>query len=304
MKRFIQRLLIITLITLIADRALSYAVRYFYRTTTTTDEYKINSVLLRMNDPVIFMGSSRCHHHYIPAIISDTLHTGVYNAGLWGMRNIYFQYSFLCNILERYAPKAIFLEIHPTDYLQTPFSNNETVGTLAPFINYSPGCDEMLKKAGLYYKYQLSYLYRYNSLFANILAGNLSQRSFAADKGYKALTGQVDTQHGVIKPEKFPYPIDREKVYYLQAFIDQCKKKKIKLIFLFSPMYAVEKTTVFNIPDSIARKNGIPFINHYNLPDITGHPEYYFDFGHLNDKGAKKYSSLIAHELKKYLTTK
>lgn len=301
MKRFIKRLLIIVVITLVADRALSYAVKFFYNTTTTTDEFKINNVTLRMNDPVVFMGSSRSHHHYIPAIISDTLKTGVYNAGLWGMHNVYFQYGLLCNILERYTPKTICLEIHPIDYLQTPFSDVETVGNLTPFINYSEGCDDVLKKAGLYYKCELSALYRYNSQFANIVAGNITQRSLASDKGYKALTGQLDTTYGGAKPEKFPFPADQKKIAYLQAFIDKCKEKKINLIFLCSPMYAVEKTKLFSIPDSIARKNGIPFINHYYQESITGHLEYYYDFGHLNDKGAKKYSSLIAHELKKYI---
>lgn len=304
MKKFLTRLLIIICITLVADRALSYVVKFFYNTTTTTDEYKMNTVIYRMNDPVVFMGSSRCHHHYIPSIISDTLQTGVYNAGLWGMHNIYFQYGLLSNILKRYTPKVICLELHPIDYLQTPFSNVETVGSLLPFINFSSGCDDVLKKAGVYYKGELSHLYRYNSQFANILAGNLTERSFAADKGYKSLGGQLDTAYGKITPEEFPYPVDEQKVKYLQAFIDKCKENKINLIFLYSPMYAVEKTNLFDVPNRIAKKNGITFINHYDLKGITGHLECYHDFGHLNDTGAKRYSAIIASELKTYIKSK
>lgn len=304
MNRFIKRLLLIILITFTADRALSYVASFFYSRATTTDEYKMNAVTLNMTDPVVLMGSSRCHHHYIPAVLSDSLHTGVYNAGLWGMRNIYFQYGLLCNILERYTPHTICLEIHPIDYLQTPFSTIETVAKLSPYVNYSKGCDEVLKKAGLYYKFQLSHLYRYNSEFASILTGNLTERSFAADKGYKRLTGQLDTTYGEIKPEKFPYTVDTAKVHYLQAFINQCKARKITLIFLFSPMYAVEKSTVINIPYQIARKNNIPFLNHYYLKGISGHAAYYFDPGHLNEAGAVKYSSIISHELKGYIRKK
>lgn len=301
MKRFLKRLLIITIITLIADRAVSYAVSYFYNTTTTTDEFKMNAVILKMDDPVVFMGSSRCHHHYVPSIISDSLKSGVYNAGLWGMHNIYFQYGFLSDILERYTPQTICLEIHPIDYLKTPFSDIETVGSLTPFINYSEGNDQMLKKAKLYYKCEVSDLYRYNSQFANILAGNVTRRSFAADKGFKKLTGKLDTTFE-IKPERFPFEVDETKVKLLQAFIDKCKEKKINLIFLFSPMYAVEKTNLFDVPNQLAKKNNIHFINNYYLEGITGHPEYFFDFGHLNEEGAKKYSCLISHELKKYIT--
>lgn len=300
MKNFLTRVLIIIIITLVADRAFSVVVKALFKTTTTTDEYKLNSVTYKMNDPIVFMGSSRCHHHYVPAVIQDTLKTGVYNAGLWGMRNIYFQYGFLCNILARYTPKTICLEVHPIDYLATPFSQTATVGSLTPYINVSPGCDEMLKVAGLYYKSELSELYRYNSQFANLVAGNISARSFAADKGFKPLYGKLDTTFK-ITPERFPFPIDTAKVRYLQAFIDKCKEKHIQLIFLFSPFYAVEKNHILDIPDSLAKKNNIPFINHYNLPGFTGNVNYYYDFGHLNETGAKKYSALIASELKKYI---
>ncbi len=303
MKKFILRVIIIITITLIADRVLGYVSSVFYKTTTTTDEYKVNEVTYHMKDPVVFMGSSRCHHHYIPSIISDTLKMGVYNAGLWGMRNIYFQYGLLNNILKRYTPKTIFLELHPVDFLQTPFSDVEMVSALMPFINYSDGCDEVLKKGKLYYKCKASNLYRYNSGFANIVIGNITNRSPAGLKGLKPLSGELADVK--LKPEEFPFSVDKDKIQYLQAFINTCKKSDIKLVFLYSPMYAVDKnTTLFHIPDSLAKQNNIPFINHYNLPGITDHHEYFYDFGHLNEDGAKKYSSLIASELKQFVNQK
>jgi hypothetical protein len=301
MIKFVKRLLIIISITLIFDRIISYGASFLYKTTTTTDAYKLNVVVSKMNDPVVFMGSSRSHHHYIPSIISDSLQVDVYNAGLWGMRNIYFHYALLCNILERYTPQTICLELHPIDYLQLSFSTLENVGKLTPFINYSLGSDDLLKKSGVYYKAQLSHLYRYNSEFANLLLGNMSTRSMTADKGYKKLEGQLNLENGEILPERFPLKIDKEKVFYLQAFIDKCKEKNINLILLYSPMYIVETTNLFDIPDSIARVNDLPFINNYNLEGITGHPEYYYDYGHLNDVGAKKYSSIISNQLKQHL---
>ncbi|WP_316746447.1 hypothetical protein [Pedobacter gandavensis] len=301
MRKFLQRLLIILLITFVADRALSFVVHIFYKTTSTTNEHKVNTVIYKMNEPVVIMGSSRAHHHYIPSIISDTLKKGVYNAGLWGMRNIYFQYGLLSNILERYTPETICLEIHPTDYLETPFSTIEAVGPLTPFIGYSPGCDSVLKKAGYYYKGEVSHLYRYNGEFANLLVGNISERTAEADKGVKVLYGELDTVLVPVKPEKFDFPVSKDKLKYLQAFIDKCKEKKIQLILIYSPMYAVEKTNLFQIPDSIAKKNHIPFINTYQQAGITGNARNFFDPGHLNETGAKKYSSLIATELKKYI---
>lgn len=303
MKNFAKKLCIIAVLTLIADGLLFFILGFFYRSTTTTDEYKLNTVTSTVNDEVLFMGSSRCHHHYVPSIISDTLETDVYNAGLWGMRNIYFQYGLLSNILERYIPKVICLEIHPIDYLQTPFSDTEKVEPLGPYINLSEGCDEVLKYAGLYYKYQLSRLYRYNSKLPNILVGNLSQRSFPGDKGFKQLDGQLDTTLAIV-PEKFPFAADERKEHYLQLFIDKCKERGVELILLYSPMFATETDTqLLDIPARIAKKNGIRFINHYDLKGITGEPAYFHDYGHLNEDGAKRYSAVIASELKPYLKT-
>jgi len=300
MKKFIVRLLIIIAITFVADRGFGYVAKILYSRTTTTDEYKVNSVIYRMDDPVVFMGSSRAHHHYIPSIIGDTLQTGVYNAGLWGTRNTFFQYALLCNILQRYTPKTICWEIHPIDYLQTPFSSYETVDELAPFVNYSPECDALLKKSGQYYRCEVSHLYRYNSRFVNLLVG-LTSHASSSNKGYKAMSGIFDTAHATVIKDKFPYPVSEEKVHYMQLFIDKCKEKHIQLILLYSPKFAVEDPSLFNIPDSLARKNGIPFINHYNMEGITGHPEYFYDWGHLNSNGAEKYSPIIASELKQYI---
>lgn len=304
MKKFIKTLFLIIVLTLVADRGIGYIFQHFYQSTTTTDEHKLSTVLYRTKAPILFMGSSRCHHHYIPTIISDTLQQEVYNAGLWGMRNIYFQYGLLSNLLERYKPQTILLEIHPIDYLQTPFSDVERVGNLAPFINYSSGCDEVLNEAGLYYKCQLSVLYRYNSELVNVLLGNLSDRSLKK-QGYKPLEGRLDTLHQQITPEIFDFAPDNRKMYYLQSFIDRCRAENINLIFLYSPMYATQKqTNLFDIPDSIARINNLPFINNYYMEGITGYPEYYADYGHLNDEGAHKYSSAIASMLKKCIISK
>jgi len=254
-----------------------------------------------MNDSIVFMGSSRCHHHYIPTIIADTLQTSVYNAGLWGMRNIYFQYGLLSNFLNRYTPQTICLEIHPIDYLQLKISDIEKVGSLAPFIGHSQECDQLLKEDDIYYKCKLFHLYRYNSNFPEIIIGNLSQRTSPMDKGYKKLTNTLDISQGEPMIEDFPIIPDEKKIAYLKLFIEKCKEKGINIIFLYSPMYRVGENNLFDIPSSIAKEYQIPFINNYEMQGITGVAMYYSDYGHLNDTGAKVYSSMIASELKKYI---
>ncbi|RZL69061.1 MAG: hypothetical protein EOO93_02610 [Pedobacter sp.] len=301
MKKFLLRLVIVISIVLIIDRALALIVDKFYKTATTTDEYKLNFVTYKMNAQVVFMGSSRCHHHYVPKILEDSLKKSVYNAGLWGMRNIYFQYGLLNNILERYTPQTIFLEIHPIDFLKTPYSDLTSVSNLSPFINQSTGVNDVLKEGKYFYKDELSHIYRYNSLLPNLILGNIFNRSNENDKGLKPLYGELNISNGILTPERFNFPVDLNRVRYLQAFIDKCKDKKITLVFLFSPMYAVDNINYLQTLEALAKKNKIDFLNYYKLEGITGKKEYFYDFGHLNIAGAQRYSAMIAPKLKKYI---
>ena len=160
MKRFLCWLLMMLVILFGIDRSSSFIMGILYRNSKATNEYKINYVVNKMNQPVIFMGSSRCHHTYIPSIISDTLVLPVYNAGLWGEQNIYFQYGLLCDILSRYTPKVICYEIHPIDFMATPYSGIERISSLSPFIGRSKGCDSLFKLNHIYVEYKISHLYR------------------------------------------------------------------------------------------------------------------------------------------------
>ncbi len=54
MKKFIVRLFIIIAITFVADRGLSLAAKALYNKTTTTDEFKLTSVVYRMDDPLVY----------------------------------------------------------------------------------------------------------------------------------------------------------------------------------------------------------------------------------------------------------
>jgi hypothetical protein len=303
MKRFFNWALLLLLITFSLDRIGSFVMKELYAHSNSTDEYKINYVTNKMNQPIVFMGSSRCHHSYVPSIISDTLGVPVYNAGLWGERNIYFQYGLLCNILERYIPKVICLEIHPIDFMQTPYSGIEHIAPLAPFIGKSTGCDSLFKVEKKYTEYKILHLLRYNSNFVSLVGGCLFVKNSQKDNGYKPLLGITDY---IVKPDEFKFSIDQQRVKILLKFINECKKKKIKLILLCSPMYAVSNSCIqaYNIPLKIARVNELQFLNHLTDNEFVGKRNLFYDRGHFNDKGAKLFSSKIAHELKSIVIRK
>ena len=51
----------------------------------------------------------------------------------------------------------------------------------------------------------------------------------------------------------------------------------------------------------LAAKYNIPFIDHYKDTTFTGHPELFYDLGHLNRQGAMIYSKIVCEELKKQI---
>lgn len=295
MKKLLSHIVIVACLFFVMDRALGLGLRFLYSQSNATDEYKISYSNESTYDSLLFWGSSRCLHHYVPAVFEKELGMTCYNTADWGIKNIYFHYGQLSNILSRYTPKTIVFEIHPCDFQDTPFSGRERAGSLAPYCGMSEGCDEMLKQSGNYWFYRLSWVYRYTGSFPNLITGRWG--SMDRDlKGWKPLDGVLDTTD--VKPEEYPFPVDQERIGLLERFIEDCQKKGISLSLIVSPMYICSRQDVFKVPRELAQKHHVPFIDHYRDSTFVGHAELFYDFGHLNRKGAILYSEMVSKELK------
>ena len=295
MKKLLISIVITAALFFVFDRCVGFGLKELYKRANTTDEYKVSYSCEMTTAPVLFMGSSRCLHHYIPAIFEDSLGLQCYNAGNWGIKNIYYHYGLLSNILTRYIPKAIILEIHPSEWLALPFSGSERAGSLAPYCGMSEGCDEMLKLSGKYWQYRLSTVYRYTGSLPSLLTGKFGSMDRSL-KGWKPLYGEIDTVG--VKAEEYPFDRDHQRIELLEKFMDLCKAKDIQLIIAVSPMYACSQQDVFEFPRLLAKKHNIPFIEHYRDTAFVGKQQLFYDFGHLNKTGAEKYSRLLSKELK------
>ena len=72
---------------------------------------------------VVLIGASRCHHHYVPSILSGSLGLSVYNAGVGGSDNIFSHCLVLRHVLSRHVPRVVCLELMTADFAPeaTPF---------------------------------------------------------------------------------------------------------------------------------------------------------------------------------------
>lgn len=294
MRKIIVHVVAVACLFLVFDRMAGWGLKALYRQSNATDEYKVSYANESACDPILFFGSSRCLHHYVPSVFEKELGQGCFNAADWGIKNIYYHYGLLGNMLTRYTPKTIVFEVHPCDWLQTPFSGTERAKSLAPYVGMSDACDEMLRLSGDYWPYRLSVVYRFTGSLPNLLTGKLGTMDRSL-KGWKPMDGVMDTTG--VKAEEYPFSIDTARVALLERFVADCQSHNIRLVMAASPMYVCADADVFGYPRSLAARHSIPFFDHYRDSAFVGHQELFYDFGHLNRQGAMLYSQIVAREL-------
>lgn len=258
-------------------------------------KYLVNDVC----EDVVFLGTSRCNSHYVPSIISDTLGVSVYNGGIDASDNIYAHYFILNHILTIHKPKAICLEVMTSDFAvqKDPFA---TVSFFAPYFGRNENADSVFRLAGKYWQYSISHLYRYNAKAASNIAGLAIDRNEGGDNGYIPNPKPAHHPRSLLHKHT-PTMVDSLKLEYVQRFINLCHKNNVQLLFMVSPMYAKIDSDCYDVIKSKAKQNNVPFIDYHSAGLFLDHPEYFRDKSHLWDMGARIYSTIFAHDLKKIL---
>jgi hypothetical protein len=299
MKKLLCSLLFILSGLFVADRFGGMMMNWVGEHTNDVLGPKLRYLHDDIHEDLVLIGASRCHHHYLPSILSDSLGMSVYNVGVGGSDNIFSHYIVLCHILQRYTPKVICLEVMPTDYCRQkdPFN---VLSFYAPLFGYCEMADSVYRLAGKHWRYQMSHLFRYNAKASSNIIGLVLNRQTDSDNGYIPLP----------KPNQFPkdpateetmYDIDSLKIEYMDRFIGLCQDHHIKLVFTVSPKYTFVAPEHYKVLRDIAQKNGIPFLDYHTKGLYLDHPDYFKDGTHLWDEGARLYSSVFASDLKRVL---
>lgn len=296
MKKLILALLMITIGLLFVDRTGGLIMNWISSHSKDVLSPKLHYIRNEVSEEIILLGASRCHHHYLPSIIEDSIGTTVYNAGIGGSNNIYSHYIVLNHILKRHTPRLVCLEVMPTDYnLQdNPFS---VVSFFAPLFGTNEQADSIYKIAGSYWKYKLSHLYRYNAKAASNIWGLILDRQKEAFMGYMPLPEPKQYPCALISEEK-PKDVDSQKIEFINRFISLCKKKGVALVFVVSPKFTKVDKEYYDVFRSLAEENGIPFLDYHTIGLYQDHPEYFKDQVHLWNNGAKLFTTHFSKDLK------
>lgn len=256
-------------------------------------------------EELVVLGASRACNQYVTRILEDSLGVSAYNYGV-GAQNVYTNYAVLSLLIEKGAkkPKYVIWDIYYTDILNTPGWNTEKTGILFSAYNYDEAVREIVDlQEGIKSKLiRYVNLYKFNSKIPYFIIDYKSKKNEDISGGYSPLYFEHNKPIEIRNTGRSKY--DMQKLSYIDKFIHLCKENDILLYVFISP--AFYKLENGEAPEDWAKviekkclDNAIPVYNHEQDSLFLIHPEWFYNSEHLNDTGAKIYTTIVAKKLMK-----
>lgn len=253
-----------------------------------------------MTADVLLMGSSKCAHGYMSECFKDTLGLETYNCGQRG-NGIIYTYGRLKTIYARYTPKIVVVDliqdfdIQTNDNTRYLYYLKDDYGKYDALNELFADCDRTLP-----YKMVLS-SYRYNSMICDLLLNTAlrNRGRFQAD-GFMPIDGEVGKLKIEIPKANRVINSDPVKIKYLNKLVEE-RPEGCQLLFVLSPSYELPNPDFVKVVSEIANKYSIFLLNYSEDSRFLGKGDLYADGAHLNVKGAKLFSSTVAHDIKNLL---
>lgn len=297
MKRFIIKLVTFAILLAAVDTTSGFVFDYMVKNAKGGVFKQHNYINNELTSDIIFLGSSRCMHHYVTQMIEDSLGLSCYNCGMDGM-GIPFMYARYKMIAERCKPKYVFYDVCDSyDLIIDPSApNTRNLKWLKPFYNQADN-SQVFSDLDSNSKYKMqSKLYRWNSNFFRLLQESLKS-NYAFDKGYVPLYGELSEDYRVSNNQG-SVEVDSFKINYWRKFIETLKMDNVQLVLLCSPTWGNRSDKTYNAIFEIAKEYDITVLNHSTDPRFVFNREYFVESWHLNDKGAHAYTSCVISEIK------
>lgn len=302
MKKFVVKLIIFGFCIYVVDLIFGFTFSFLQDRAPFGNWQRFRYINNEMKDEIVIMGSSRAAHHYVPQVFEDSLKMSCYNCGVDGNGILMFWANYQM-FTERYTPKLIIYDLSGFDIMRDDHSTY--MGWLRAY--YDKECvQNVFDDLDPIEKYKMfSNLYRWNFKFIQLFTDNIAA-FVASEKGYKPLSGVMNYTPGkdnnAITDNADCFVHDDLKLAYLEKMILSCKEKGIKLIFTVSPMYGVTSSIRFNKIFELAKQNNCSVIDYFASPKYARNNKYFKDSSHMNDDGAREYTSDVCHEIKNIIS--
>ncbi|WP_245536764.1 hypothetical protein [Solitalea canadensis] len=245
---------------------------------------------------LIILGNSRAVHQYIPTVFEKKLHTSALNAGMEGT-GLYYYNVLIRYYLQSHQPKLFIIDINNRELEASIVGDKYTaVKFLVPYFNVVPETKEILNLSLIERICFTSNLYRYNTKFYNIYRNSAQCFEDSDFKGYSPFYGNAKRDIRIY--EDSAKPIDSERISLLSSIIEECKKKNVKLLFVFSPkQFDDRRTPSRTILNSIFKKYDLDVLD-FTTDSQFKNNSLFYDAAHLNHDGATIYSKLLSNKIK------
>lgn len=294
MNRIFKIVFLLLLIVLI-DQALGAVFSYASNHLKEGEKKWEHYIAYQSKADIAIFGSSRANHHYSTSVLHDSLGGEVINYGKDGMGIIY-SYAMMKSLTERYHPRIIILDVVSHFDLQVD-DNYKYIAPLR-YMNDIPSFGEVINDVSPMESMKLlCQSYKYNTEWYTLCRDALKSTSFDYKiNGFwplyeKKKLGTVDVYADMVS-------IDSVKLRYLKSFIEEASKKS-KLYVFVSPWYRGVSASAYNIVAEICKTEKVYFCNMFCDSRFSSNDSYWSDNCHLNNYGAEKYTSIIAHVIKK-----
>ena len=293
MKKYLIKIILFFVAVVVVDILFGVACQYMNDHSKGGGVKSRYYVCKESTEDILVFGSSRAKHHYVPDVIEDSLGMTCYNAGEDG-NGIILCYGFLKMITERYSPKLILYDVAWFDMYED--DNMKYLDLMKPYY-YEPGIDSIFWEVNPKSRIMmLSNLYRFNTTCLRVV-GNYIHPMNNYSKGYSAIYKTMEYEpeyNDEVRVE------DTLKIHYFEEFIKLTRNKGIKLICCSSPYYKAPSNDYNYQPiKQLCERYDVPFYYFGADPDISQNKSFFSDRTHMNDNGARLYTSKLISVIKK-----
>jgi hypothetical protein len=285
---------LIVCVIFVCDRGIGSALEFFYFREEYGERHRATYDIDSTLADILIFGSSRANHSYVPDIFEERFPNTCYNAGRAGT-SILYSYAIFKAITMRYNPRMIIFDIDPEE-IEYSATEYDRLSLLLPYYHKHPEIRQIIHLRSLYENIELlSAIYPYNSMILPIAEGNLEFKKRIVDiKGYVPLYNSMkDRNFDTVKISSCN--IDGNKILALKDIISTCKRQNIDLVFIYSPIWRIIiENPCKGIISELCSQNGISYLDISNYETFINNPDYFADKFHLNDQGARVFSTIIS----------
>jgi hypothetical protein len=274
-----------------------------------------------VNSDVVIYGSSRAYRHFDTKVLEEKLQLPVYNLGVDGYQ-FHMQYArHLVYFKHNPPPKTILLSLDYWTLGKTnelfmyeqflPYMNDSVIRVYTkaykgfnywdyhlPFVRYFGNIKEIVHGVDISINPDHNYAVKYKGF-----KGNDEKWQVNFQQAAEALRANKTINAG--QGKTLDFTTDSLTLHLFELFLNEMKLKKIKVIFVISPIYKDARSMVSHQSfvlkfQNYAARYHFPFLD-YSADSISMNRDFFYNATHLNKTGAALFSEKLAADIKTYL---